>query len=90
MRWHHGCPNPRPAPCGGFIAGMNTVICWGRAAQLVRGAFWGTRVGGRQHPPRCPPRSLLTAADRVVPWEHSPQPSSGQRHSVPLSAWEHT
>lgn len=64
--WHHGCPNPRPAPCGGFIAGMNTVICRGRAAQLWGGGGhfgdpgWGGR-SSRQHLSHCPPHSLLTA-----------------------------
>lgn len=72
VRWHHGCPNPRPAPCGGFIAGMNTVICRGRAAQLQG---WGVHFGdlgwggrsSRQHPSCCPPPSLLTAGTLVSP-----------------------
>lgn len=79
MRWHHSCPNPRPAPCGGFIAGMNTVICRGRAAQLLGGeeAFWGPGVGGRhpwQHPSHCPPHSpphhQLLLAPLPAPWCH--------------------
>lgn len=40
MRWHCGGPNPHPAPCRGFIAGMNTVNYQGRAAQL-RGGLGG-------------------------------------------------
>lgn len=92
MQWHCGGPNLHPAPCGGFIAGMNTVICQGRAAQLRWGleGILGTWNEEQELMAAAsvllPPLSQLFLAPRVtgqgVPWEHHLPACSGQRHSV--------
>lgn len=93
MQWHCGGPNLHPAPCGGFIAGMNTVICQGRAAQLRWGleGILGTWNEEQELMAAAsvllPPLSQLFLAPRVtgqgVPWEQHLPACSGQRHSVP-------
>lgn len=65
MQWHYGGPNLHPAPCGGFIAGMNTVICQGRAAQLRWGleGSLGTWNEGQE---------LMAAATAATPFPAVP------------------
>lgn len=93
VQWHCGGPNLHPAPCGGFIAGMNTVICQGRAAQLRWGlegvlGTWNEAQELMAAYLLLPPLSQLFLAPHVtgqgVPREHHLPACSGQRHLVPL------